>query len=222
MLYRKYIVSTRTLLQLTATLILIFFVGGVGAALAANTGDLPPVLIPFNINIIGGDNHGLSGGYGGDGQLAENPILGATPSTVDGPSAVGTDSVGNVYIADTGNDVIREINAQTGIITSIAGVPPSACSGTVCMNHTTGCADGVPALLSGIGSKISGLAVDAYGNVYFDDNTSATVSVIYRGGAQVAAFITLVDPGGATKSGGVQPGYMYHVGGTINPHLRGH
>jgi sugar lactone lactonase YvrE len=192
-----------------------FFVGGVGAARAANNGSAPE-LIPFEINIIAGNNHGLAGGYGGDGQLAESPVLGATPSTVNGPAASGTDSVGNVYIADTSNDVIREINAQTGIITSIAGVPPSACTGTICTNHTTGCADGVPALLSPIGSKISGLAVDAYGNVYFDDNTSSTVSVIYRAGAQVAAFITLVDPGGVKKSGGVQPGYMYHVGGTIN------
>src|ERR1039458_1957880 len=143
--YRKYIVSTRTLFRLTATLILMFFVGGVGAARAANNGSAPE-LIPFEINIIAGNNHGLAGGYGGDGQLAESPVLDATPSTVNGPAASGTDSVGNVYIADTSNDVIREINAQTGIITSIAGVPPSACTGTICTNHTTGCADGVPAL----------------------------------------------------------------------------
>ena len=42
------------------------------------------------------------------------------------------------------------------------------------------------------------------------------MSVIYRGGTQVANFIKSEDPTGVTASGGVQPGYVYHVAGTYS------
>lgn len=212
--YRKYNVSTRTLLQLTIALLFMFFVSGVGAALAANSG-VAPVLIPSTINVIAGDTHNSSGGYGGDGQLAETPTV-STPSTVNATMAVAVDSVGNVYFADTGNVLIREINAQTGFINIVAGVKPSGCVGVLCSNHPSGCSDGVPALGSPIGAKINGLTVDSYGNIYFVDTTSSTVSVIYKAGKRVADFIKLVNPGGVAKSGGVIPGYIYHIAGTVN------
>ena len=37
------------------------------------------------------------------------------------PSAVAVDSSGNIYIADVYNNQIREVNAVTGILTTIAG-----------------------------------------------------------------------------------------------------
>jgi hypothetical protein len=33
------------------------------------------------------------------------------------------DGAGNIYFADSGNDIIRRIDAVSGIITTIAGVP---------------------------------------------------------------------------------------------------
>jgi hypothetical protein len=51
MLYRKNIVSTRVLLQITIAMI--FFVGGGGAAFAANNG-IAPLLVPYNIYTIAG------------------------------------------------------------------------------------------------------------------------------------------------------------------------
>ena len=45
----------------------------------------------------------------------------ATQATLNSPSGVGVDSVGNIYIADTGNNRIRKVAAATGIITTIAG-----------------------------------------------------------------------------------------------------
>jgi sugar lactone lactonase YvrE len=136
---------------------------------------------------------------------------------MNGPYAMTVDSVGNVYIADTGTFIIREINAQTGLISTVAGVIPKGCAGVTCTLRQSGCADGVPAVGSPIGKQIEGIAVDAYGNVYFTDAITTTVSVIYRGGTRVADFIKLVNPTGVAASGGtVQPGYVYHVAGAVN------
>ena len=228
MLFRKHIVSTRTLLQLAVAMI--FFVGGVGAAFAANSG-IAPLLVPYTVNTIAGTpqypagSTSVAAGFWGRGGAAtpkplytNGVITGGTAAAVlSGPFGQAVDSVGNVYITDTGNDIIREVNAQTGNITTIAGVIPKGCSGSSCSQRTTGCSDGVPAAGNPIGASLQGIAVDAYGNVYFDDSTTSTVSVIYRGGTQVANFITLVNPAGVAKSGGkVLPGYVYHVVGAVN------
>ena len=218
MYFRKHIVSTRTLLKFAVVLA---FVGcGVGAAFAANSG-IAPQLVPYTVNIIAGNSYVQPPatkpdiGYFGEG-IAATPYGQSTAGTTfNGPYSMAVDSVGNVYVTDTGNDIIREVNAQTGLITTIAGVVPKGCSGVICSLRTTGCDDGVPAAGAKIGSGVRGIAVDSYGNLYFDDSVS--VSVIYRGGAQVAAFIALEDPGGVAKSGGsAQVGYIYHVAGTID------
>jgi sugar lactone lactonase YvrE len=234
MLFRKHIVSTRTLSQLAVAVIL--SAAGVGTAMAANTGN-PPLLVPYTQVTAAGDAqwHGSTAsaptaGYTGDAGPAISyiycsatittncvytPTASLQGSTVTGaemsaPHMVAVDSVGNLYITDTNNAVIREVNALTGIINTIAGAPP------VGGKSQTGCADGSPAYGSKIGAGLSGIAVDGYGNVYFTDSTQQMAAVIYRGGAQVAAFIKLVNPGAVAVAGGVLPGYIYHIAGTIS------
>jgi sugar lactone lactonase YvrE len=212
MLFRKNIVSMRTLFQLAVASV--FSVVGVGGAVAAGPNN-PPLLVPYTLTTVAGTPQIPTGsvkpvpGYGGD-QGAATPYLNSAGKVVPGatlnvPDAVAVDSVGNVYFTDSGNDIIREVNAQTGIINTIAGVP-----------KLSGCADGAPAAGSKIGSGLRGIALDAFGNVYFVDATTSTVSVIYRGGARVAAFISLVNPGAVAAAGGVLPGYLYHIAGTVN------
>jgi sugar lactone lactonase YvrE len=58
-------------------------------------------------------------GFSGDGGLA-------TSATLFDPTGVVTDSAGNIYIADSDNEVVREVKASTGIITTIAGTPQSS------------------------------------------------------------------------------------------------
>ena len=65
-----------------------------------------------NITTFAG-NH--VGGYSGDGGLAVNAQL-------DFPSAVAVDGSGNVYIADSGNNVIRKVSG--GNITTIEAIQP--------------------------------------------------------------------------------------------------
>jgi sugar lactone lactonase YvrE len=226
MLFRKHIVSTRTLFRLTAAVVVLL--AGAGVADAANSG-ITPLLVPYTVNTIAGTPQFGSGttsvpvGYFGEGVPATPYLLpdGHTVkqgATLNGPFTMAVDSVGNVYIVDTGNLIIREVNAQTGLITTVGGIFPKGCSGVTCTLRVPGCADGVPAAGAAIGSaKMAGIALDAYGNIYFTDQTTQSVSVIYRGGTQVANFIKLVNPAGVTKSGGnVLPGYVYHVAGTVN------
>ncbi|MGD0798844.1 MAG: hypothetical protein ABR910_14095 [Acidobacteriaceae bacterium] len=223
----------RTLLQLAV--VLVFFAGGVGAAFAANSG-VAPVLVPYWVNGLAGNeqpsnsptNTSLpSAGYGGDNGPAIATATNAATATLNSPNALGVDAAGNIYFADTSSAIIREINAQTGVIKTIAGVPPSNCSGyesTSCSKTVIGCSEAVPALNDPIGGNIKGLAVDENDNVYFSDSSQFTISVIYHGGARVAAFIQLVDPAGVaavlkanpTATSGVLPGYVYHVAGTVN------
>jgi hypothetical protein len=95
-------------------------------------------------------------GYSGDG----GPV---TQAEMYGPSACATDAAGNLYLADDANNVMRKVNAATGIITTIAG------NG---LDHGTGSGgfsgDGGPATQAEINHSF-GVVVDTAGNVYLAD-----------------------------------------------------
>jgi len=77
---------------------------------------------------------------------------------IDQPSSIAIDGAGNVIFADTGNNVIRKINAVTGYISTIAGTLGS--SGYTGDGHSA-----TSALLS----SPFGIAFDAGGNLYIAD-----------------------------------------------------
>src|SRR5271157_293376 len=114
--------------------------------------------------------NGLAG-YAGDG----GPATGAQLTT---PMGVATDSSGNVYIADTGNNAVRMVNSS-GIISTVAGNGLAGYSG-----------DGGQAILAMVGSP-TGVAVDPSGNLYISDG-SLRVRKVYSSG-----FITTIAVTGA-------------------------
>lgn len=59
-------------------------------------------------------NHALGAGFSGDGGAA-------TSAQLNDPHGVTVDANGNIYIADTENDVVRFVSAATGNISTIAG-----------------------------------------------------------------------------------------------------
>lgn len=65
------------------------------------------------ISTVAGDGNPGSGGDGGV----------ATSAELNDPSGLALDGAGNLYIADSGNDTVRRVDAVTGIITTIAGKP---------------------------------------------------------------------------------------------------
>jgi len=109
----------------------------------------PPGSNAGNIFTVAGDS---SSGFSGDGGLATNAQLNA-------PWGVTADSFGNLYIADTGNHVIRKIDT-IGMISTVAGQAGNSNFG----------GDGGPATSAQLEDPISVLT-DAAGNLYIAEQT---------------------------------------------------
>jgi sugar lactone lactonase YvrE len=92
-------------------------------------------------------------GYSGDSGLAIN-------ASIDSPHGLTIDGAGNLYFADTGNHVIRRIDAATGIITTVVGSGQQGYSG-----------DGQSALAAEMNMPTE-VVVDAAGNLYITDTLS--------------------------------------------------
>ena len=110
---------------------------------------------PGIITTIAGNGDPL---YSGDGGLA-------TAATLNTPNGVAVDGAGNVYIADSGNSVIRMISAATGDISTVAGNN----QGTICAaGSTDAVGDGCPATQATLNAPW-GVTVDGEGNFYIAD-----------------------------------------------------
>ena len=114
------------------------------------------------INTIAGG--GYSRGPAGDGGIGENGP--ATEAQLGDPFNLAVDGDGNVYIADVWSHRLRRVDAVTGIIDTIAGTGEQLC-----------CQTGSPATEFRV-SFPNGLAVDAFGNVYFTETWGAYISYI--------------------------------------------
>ena len=120
-----------------------------------------------------------SSGYSGDGGLA-------TSATLNLPTGIAIDNVGNIYIAGYFNPAIRKITISTGIITTIAGSSSSGYSG-----------DGGPAT-SATMNRPNGVALDSANNVYIADYNN---NVIRKVSITTGTITTIAGTGTATYSG---------------------
>jgi len=117
-------------------------------------------------------------GYGGDGGPA-------TAAVFNQPAAVATDSFGNVYIGDGGNNRVRKVDVTTGIITTIAGTGTAGFGG-----------DGGPAVASKLFAP-GGLYFDKYENLYITDDANFRIRKI-----DVSGIITTIAGNGTYASAG--------------------
>ncbi|MGA3210482.1 MAG: hypothetical protein ABSD20_04190 [Terriglobales bacterium] len=97
-----------------------------------------------------------TGGYIGDGGPA-------TSAELNNPNGVAVDASGNIFIADYGNNVIRYVDALSGIITTIAGNGVPGYSG-----------DGGLATQARLSGPV-GVVVDANGQFYVGDSNNNVV-----------------------------------------------
>jgi uncharacterized protein (TIGR03437 family) len=111
-----------------------------------------------NISTVAGNG---SFGYSGDGGQAVKAQL-------NGPQGVAVDAAGNLYIADTENNRIREVTPG-GLIATVAGNGIAGYSG-----------DGGQATSAQVGNPV-GLAVDAAGDIFTVD-ASNRVRQVYPNG----------------------------------------
>jgi len=114
------------------------------------------------ISTIAGNGTAGDSGDGGPATLAE----------VNAPSAIAVDGNGNVFIACTTSDTIREIVASSGNITLVAGT-----AGTAAYSG-----DGGPASLAALHYP-EGVAVDGSGDVFVADTSNNVVRLVYGSGA---------------------------------------
>jgi len=98
------------------------------------------------------------------------------------PSGVALDAIGNIYVADTGNNVIRKVT-QSGVVTTLAGQ-----SGNI------GNADGIGSMVRF--NDPSDVVVDSAGNLFIADAMNLTIRTTQSTGKkydQTIAFGNLPD-----------------------------
>ena len=107
---------------------------------------------------------GLITTVAGNGSLGYNgDNIAATSAELYYPEAVALDSAGNLYIADIGNQRIREVNASTGVISTVTG------NGTRGYNG-----DNIAATSAELCEPV-GVALDSAGNLYIEDNDNQRI-----------------------------------------------
>ena len=93
----------------------------------------------------------------------------ATLASLDHPTGVSIDTLGNIYIADTGNHRIRKVDYSSGTITTVAGTGTGTYSG-----------DYGPATSASLYYPY-GVSVDASGNIYIADKYNHRIRKITSG-----------------------------------------
>jgi sugar lactone lactonase YvrE len=121
---------------------------------------------PGTINTVAG-NYLAGYGYGGDGSPA-------TSAQLNGPYGVAQDGAGNLYIADSNNNVIRMVTTG-GIISTIVGNDSAKKRGSSYGG------DGGPAT-SAMLYNPQGIALDGAGNLFIADTNNQVIRMVTPGG----------------------------------------
>src|SRR5262249_4638557 len=100
--------------------------------------------------------------YNGDGP--------GTASALNTPAGLALSSAGHLYMSDQANHMIRKLDLNTGMITTIAGNRDGGYSG-----------DGGPATAARLQSPVH-IAVDKAGNLYVADTLNHRVRKVSPGG----------------------------------------
>jgi streptogramin lyase len=134
-------------------------------------------------------------GYAGDGGPAKRAALNT-------PTGVAVDAAGDVYIADASNNVIRRVDAKTGIITTVAGdfAADKANDG---LGGFSG--DGGPATSAQLNDP-QGVAVDGAGDLFIADTFNNAIREVKPDGTISTVVNAASAGGGIPPAGGESSG----------------
>jgi len=145
------------------------------------------VITPSNGNI------NTYAGTGNPGSPS-SPTGTATSQSMNSPQGLTIDSSGSLYMADTGNNLIRKFTTD-GNVATIVGTGASGYTG-----------DGGPALSATVRNP-TGIAIDTYGNLYIADTRN---NVIREVGAD-GIISTIAGTGTANYNGDGSPATNYSL-----------
>jgi sugar lactone lactonase YvrE len=133
-------------------------VDGAGNVYVADTGNyaIRKITPAGMVTTLAGGSRGYQDGTGSAARISD-------------PTGLAVDGAGNIFVADAGNNSIREVS-PAGVVTTLAG---SA-------NQLFGDADGV-----GTAARFwdpVGVAVDGSGNIYVADSSNYTIRKVTQGG----------------------------------------
>ena len=128
------------------------------------------------IRTVAGNGSAAFSGDGGPASLAG----------LNSPQGLARDAAGNLYIADQNNNRVREVDASSGLIRTVAGNGSAAFSG-----------DGGPATSAGLDGP-AGVAVDSAGNLFISDTGNNRVREVLAGSG---AIVTVAGDGTASFGG---------------------
>jgi sugar lactone lactonase YvrE len=126
-------------------------------------GNVVQKLTPGGTSTIVAGSSSLGAGYSGDGGAATNAQLNA-------PTSIAMDGAGSLYIADTGNNVVRKVTPD-GIITTLAG------------NGVRGYGTGGGTAKNAVLSQPMAVTLDPTGNLYIADTGNNIVRMVTPAGA---------------------------------------
>lgn len=136
-----------------------------------------------NLTVLAGN---IVSNYAGDGGPA-------SAASLRWPNGIAVDTVGNVYIADTGNSVVRVVNTQSSSIT-VAGVTiqPGTIQ-TIAGTGISGFAGDGGAATSAQLNQPAGVSVDSSGNIFVADTLNSVIRKVSASGVinTVAGKFTL-------------------------------
>ena len=113
-------------------------------------------------------------GYGGDAGLA-------TQAQLNVPASVLVDVAGNLYVADSGNQLVRKVGAASGIIQTIAGTYAGGMGG-----------DGIAATTTTLDGPYA-LFLDGPGNLYIADMFHQLIRMVASNAAALSYLPIRVD-----------------------------
>lgn len=114
----------------------------------------------------------------------------ATSASLNTPSGVAVDSMGNLFIADAMNNRIRRVDAVTGIITTVAGTGSASFNG-----------DGIPAVSASLNTPFD-VRLNSAGNLIIADSENYRIRMVDMS----SGLIWTVAGNGSTPSSGCGSG----------------